>query len=62
MPTECLGISLGVLGGTLVVLGFSWYIGRRRRRRRRNEDNNDKNPISKKSNNRELLDEHTLTN
>ena len=58
MPAECLGISLGVLGGTLGVLGFSWYIGRRRR----NEDNNDKNPISKKSNNRELLDEHTLTN
>jgi hypothetical protein len=59
MPAECLGISLGVLGGTLGVLVFSWYIGRRRRR---NEDNNDKNPISKKSNNRELLDEHTLTN
>jgi hypothetical protein len=59
MPAECLGISLGVLGGTLGVLGFSWYIGRRRRR---NEDNNDKNPISKKSYNREFLDEHTLTN
>jgi hypothetical protein len=58
MPAECRGISLGVLGGTLGVLGFSWYIGRRRR----NEDNNDKNPISKKSYNRELLDEHTLTN
>lgn len=58
MPAECLGISLGVLGGILGVLGFSWYTGRRRRK----EDNNDKNPISKKSNNRELLDEHTLTN
>lgn len=56
MPAECLGISLGVLGGILGVLGFSWYTGRRK------EDNNDKNPISKKSNNRELLDEHTLTN
>ena len=57
MPAECLGINLGVLGGILGVLGFSWYTGRRRK-----EDNNDKNPISKKSNNRELLDEHTLTN
>ena len=58
MPAECLGISLGVLGGILGVLGFSWYTGTERRK----EYNNDKNPISKKSNNRELLDEHTLTN
>ena len=57
MSAECLGISLGVLGGTLWVLGFSWYSGRRRK-----EDNNDKNPKNKKSNNREFLDEHTLTN
>jgi hypothetical protein len=56
MPAECLGASLGVLGGTLGLVGVLWYIGRRR------EDNKDKNLISKKRNNRELLNEHTLTN
>jgi hypothetical protein len=49
MSAECLGISVGVLGGTLGILGVSWYTGRRK------EDNNDKNPMSKKSNNREFL-------
>jgi hypothetical protein len=57
MPAECLGVSLGVLGGTLGLLGILWYSGRERR-----GDNKDKNLISKKRNNRELLNEHTLTN
>jgi hypothetical protein len=58
MTTECLGVSLGVLGGTLGLLGVLWYSGRRRRE----GDNKDKNLISKKRNNREILNEHTLTN
>jgi hypothetical protein len=53
MPAECLGVSLGVLAGTLGVLGVLWYTERR---------NNDKNPIIKKRQNREVLNEHTLTN
>ena len=57
MTTECLGVSLGVLGGTLGLLGVLWYSGRRRE-----EDNKDKNLISKKRSNREILSEHTLTN
>ena len=57
MTTECLGVSLGVLGGTLGLLGVLWYSGRRRE-----GDNKDKNLISKKRNNRERLNEHTLTN
>ena len=57
MTAECLGVSLGVLGGTLGLLGVLWYSGRRRE-----EDNKDKNLISKKRNNREILNEHTLTN
>ena len=57
MTTECLGVSLGVLGGTLGLLGVLWYSGRRRE-----GDNKDKNLISKKRNNREILNKHTLTN
>ncbi|HKG31306.1 MAG TPA: hypothetical protein VKA91_08545 [Nitrososphaeraceae archaeon] len=59
MTTECLGVSLGVLGGTLGLLGVLWYSGRRRRRE---GDNKDKNLIRKKRSNREILNEHTLTN
>jgi hypothetical protein len=55
MTAECLGVSLGFLVGTLGLLGVLLYSGRR-------EDNKDKNPISKKRNNREILNEHTLTN
>jgi hypothetical protein len=58
MTAECLGVSLGFLVGTLGLLGVLLYSGRRRRE----EDNKDKNPISKKRNNREILNEHTLTN
>src|SRR5687768_9350262 len=55
MPAECLGVSLGVLAGTLGVLGVLWYTERR--------DKKDKNPIIKKRQNREeVLNEHTLTN
>lgn len=50
---ECLGASLGVLAGTLGVLGVLWYAERR---------DKDKNPIIKKRQNREPLNEHTLTN
>jgi hypothetical protein len=57
MTAECLGVSLGVLGGTLGLLGVLWYSGRKRE-----GDNKDKNLISKKRNNREILNEHTLTN
>jgi hypothetical protein len=57
MTAECLGVSLGVLGGTLGLLGVLWYSGRRRE-----GDNKDKNLISKKRSNREILNEHTLTN
>lgn len=53
MSTECLGASLGVLAGTLGVLGVLWYAERR---------DKDKNPIIKKRQNREPLNEHTLTN
>ena len=56
MPAECLGVSLGVLGGTLGLLGVLWYTGRRA------GDNKDKNPIRNKRNNRDPLNEHTLTN
>jgi hypothetical protein len=56
MPAECLGVSLGVLGGTLGLLGVLWYTGRRTR------DNKDENPIRKKRNSRDPLNEHTLTN
>jgi hypothetical protein len=54
MSAECLGASLGVLAGTMGLLGVLWYTERRR--------DKDKNPISKKRHNRELLEEHTLTN
>jgi hypothetical protein len=57
MTTECLGVSLGVLGGTLGLLGVLWYSGRRSE-----GDNKDKNLIRKKRSNREILNEHTLTN
>ena len=53
MSAECLGASLGVLAGTLGVLGVLWYTERRGK---------DKNPIIKKRQNREPLNEHTLTN
>jgi hypothetical protein len=53
MTAECLGVSLGVLAGTLGVLGVLWYTERRGK---------DKNPIIKKRQNREPLNEHTLTN
>jgi hypothetical protein len=56
MPAECLGVSLGVLGGTLGLLGVLWYTGRRA------GDNKDENPIRKKRNSRDPLNEHTLTN
>jgi hypothetical protein len=54
MSAECLGASLGVLAGTLGVFGVLWYAERR--------DKKDKNPIIKKRQNRESLNEHTLTN
>jgi hypothetical protein len=38
MTAECLGVSLGVLAGTLGVLGVLWYTERR---------DKDKNPIIK---------------
>jgi hypothetical protein len=50
MSAECLGASLGVLAG---ILGVLWYTERR---------DNDKNPIIKKRQNKEPLNEHTLTN
>jgi hypothetical protein len=50
---ECLGASLGVLAGTLGVLGVLWYTERR---------DKDRNPIIKKRQNREPLNERTLTN
>jgi O-antigen/teichoic acid export membrane protein len=50
IPAEC----LGVLAGTLGLLGVLWYTGRRRYKY--------KNPISKKRCNRELLKEDTLIN
>jgi hypothetical protein len=53
MTSECLGVSLGVLAGTLGVLGVLWYTERR---------DKDKNPVIKKRQNKELLNEHTLTN
>ena len=53
MSAECLGVSLGVLAGTLGVLGVLWYTERR---------DKDKNSIIKKRQNREVLNEYTLTN
>ena len=53
MPAECLGASLGVLAGTFGVLGVLWYAERRDKY---------KNPMIKKRQNREPLNEHTLTN
>jgi hypothetical protein len=50
MSAECLGASLGVLAGTLGVL---WYAERR---------DKDRNAIIKKRQNREPLNERTLTN
>ena len=53
MSAECLGVSLGVLAGTVGVLGVLWYTERR---------DKDKNSIIKKRQNREPLNERTLTN
>jgi hypothetical protein len=53
MSAECLGASLGVLAGTLGVLGVLWYAEKR---------DKDRNPIIKKRQNREPLNERTLTN
>jgi hypothetical protein len=56
MPAECLIASIGVLAGTLGLLGFLWYSERRTRK------DMDRNSVSKKRDKKELLNEHTLTN